>query len=85
MAVAGKIGAIVIGVQILCWMGYATVKWGLVISKSSSSVFQGYRPREAEPKSYQALMRQRILLTLTAAIPRRASFWAGVALGVTLY
>ncbi|KAG5473275.1 hypothetical protein CUR178_03195 [Leishmania enriettii] len=74
MAVAGKIRAIVIGVQILCWMVYTTAKWGLVIRKCASSVFQGYRPREVQPKSCQALMRQRILLTLTAAIPRRASF-----------
>ncbi|KAG5472506.1 hypothetical protein LSCM1_03907 [Leishmania martiniquensis] len=84
LTVAGSVGAIVIGAQVLCWMGYATVEWGTIIRTCAPSVLQGYRPRKAEPKSHHALTHERVLCTLKAVMPRRASFWAGVVIGVAL-
>lgn len=83
-AVAGNICAIVVGTQLLCWLGYATVEWSALIRDTASLLLRGYRPRDGEAKSSLALKRERLLVTLTATIPRRASFWAGAAVGAVL-
>ncbi|CAJ1010720.1 putative FUN14 family [Leishmania naiffi] len=83
-AVAGNIGAVVIGTQILCWMGYATVKWSVFLRDCASPVLHSCRPRREEPKNHPTLQHDPILLSLAARIPRRISFWAGVVVGVAL-
>ncbi|KAG5498786.1 hypothetical protein JKF63_03075 [Porcisia hertigi] len=82
VAVAGNICAIVVGIQMLCWTGYATVRWGALVRDCASSLFCGYQPQGREPKNHLTLKREQLLVTLTATVPRRASFWAGVVVGI---
>jgi uncharacterized membrane protein (Fun14 family) len=79
---ATNLGAVLIGTQILCWTGYATVRWGALINDILSFLLHGHRPSNEEPRGRLAQKREQLLLTLTATIPRRASFWSGVAIGV---
>lgn len=79
---AANLSAALIGTQILSWMGYATVRWSAMLHDSLSLVLNGYQPAEEQPQGRMAQKRQQLLVTLTATIPRRASFWGGVAIGV---
>ncbi|KPI85089.1 hypothetical protein ABL78_5855 [Leptomonas seymouri] len=81
-AAAANLSAILIGTQLLCWTGYATVRWGALINDSLALILRGYRPSTEEPLGRLAQKREQLLVTLTATIPRRASFWGGVAIGV---
>ncbi|KAK7195449.1 FUN14 family [Novymonas esmeraldas] len=83
-SVAGNIIAVAIGTQMLCWMGYATVDWWALLRDAAMVAMRGYQPRQTESKGHLAHQRERLLTILTATVPRRASFWAGVALGVVL-
>ncbi|KPA83371.1 hypothetical protein ABB37_03017 [Leptomonas pyrrhocoris] len=79
---AANLSAILIGTQFLCWSGYATVRWGALLHDTLSFIVRGYHPSTTEPRSRLAQKREQLLFTLTATIPRRASFWGGVAVGV---
>lgn len=79
---AANLSAVVIGTQILCWAGYATVRWSDLLNDAIALAVRGYRPSSEEPRGRLAQKREQLLVTLTATIPRRASFWGGVAIGV---
>ncbi|KAL7696643.1 FUN14 family [Lotmaria passim] len=79
---AANLSAILIGTQLLCWTGYATVHWSALLNDTISLILRGYHPSVEEPHGRLAQKREQLLVTLTATIPRRASFWGGVAIGV---
>lgn len=80
------VGAGVLVTQLLCYMGYAKVRWKALMTDTFSLVFQG-APPPSSPEEMQGLFGRywrKLLSTLTLTASRRSSFWLGVAGGFLL-
>lgn len=83
---AANVAAGIVCTQLLCWMGYASVQWGALRRDLCRIILYGYQKDPAEEEEPNQLMQkwQEFMGTLTATVPRRLSFWSGVAAGVLL-
>lgn len=84
-AALGNIGAGVAVTQALCFLGYAQVEWRALIADTLSLIYAGAPPLPEEQTTNRLrVFGSKLAVILTATIPRRLSFWFGVAGGLLL-